>query len=181
MFERRVENAARLTLGSVPSSWDLRKISERLSQLAPLRYRGCPVDVPEHYQPPPSTYLLWLRREKGISYVFYPTSVLKEENIDTFQGQYPDMAKEARLTAELDVANFAAELEITPLNDLLLQPVLSISLLYRYIAAQEQSMEFLLSDDMILKAINELRANPYLFFAYGENAQKLMPSLWEDL
>ena len=131
--------------------------------------------------PPPSTYLLWLVREKGIAYAFYHNSVLNEANIALFESRYQDLAEEAKLTAELDISNFWAEQSISPIMQILQKSVMSISSLYRYIAAQENSLEFVLTDETILKAIKELRANPWLFFCYGKDAMSLMPVLWGDL
>ena len=193
MVERKVENAARQVLGSVPSSWNVGKIAEKLENLKPLAKWGSddesqadiklrrPINIPLDAIPPPATYLMWLQRNKGLKAVFYPNSVMSEDNIKEFEHAYMDMVQDALLTAELDVANFVAETEITPVSDVLKRSVLSISSLYKYLAAQEHSLEFLLSDDMILRAIKDLWVNPYLYFSYGEDAITLMPVKWEDL
>lgn len=193
MVERKVESAARQVLGSVPSSWNIGKLAEKLERLKPLA-KWCPeaanqpevrlrrpIDIPENVIPPPATYLMWLQRNKGLKAAFYPNSVMSEDNIKEFEHSYMDMIQDALLTAELDVANFVAETEITPVPDVLKRSVLSISSLYKYLAAQEHSLEFLLSDEMILKAIKDLWVNPYLYFSYGEDAITLMPVKWEDL
>ena len=180
MSVQSVANAARQALGSVPSSWGLERIDERLSKLRPMNDQSV-LEVDPELVPPPSTYVLWLLRSRGISYAFYQSSVLNETNIQEFEKTYEDMAREAKLTAELDVANFIAEQSISPVMSIMQRSVLAISCLYKYIAAQENSLEFVLTDELILKAIKELRANPYLFFVYGEDAKNLMPVLWEDL
>lgn len=189
MVERKVESAAQQLLGSVPSSWNVRRIAQRLEALKPLVNYAEGSDVklhrelhiPEGIIPPPATYLSWLQRTKGLRAAFYPNSVLAEDNIKEFETTYLDMIQEAILTAELDVANFVAEGEITPVHEILQRSVLSISALYKYLAAQEHSLEFLLSDEMILRAIKDLWVNPYLYFSYGEDAINLMPVKWEDL
>lgn len=195
MVERKVESAARQVLGSVPSSWNIGKIAEKLEHLKPLARWSLedstlveregklrrPVNIPADVIPPPATYLMWLQRTKGLRAAFYPASVMSEENIREFERSYMDMIQDAILTADLDVANFVAETEITSVPDILKRSVLSISALYKYLAAQEHSLEFLLSDEMILKAIKDLWVNPYLFFCYGEEAITLMPVKWEDL
>lgn len=180
MSQLQVENAARQALGSVPSSWHIDKIDERLMMLKPMCQQSV-IKLDPMLKPPPSTYLLWLVREKGISFAFYQNSVLNEENISLFESKYQEMAEEAKLTAELDISNFWAEQSISTKEQILKKSVMSISSVYRYIAAQENSLEFVLTDEVILKAIKELRANPWLFFCYGEAAMSLMPVLWGDL
>jgi len=178
--EEKIRNAAGRVLGSVPSFWHLDQIAERLDRLKPLSEQNV-MKLDPALKMPPSAYLSWLLREKGWAYIVHNASVLSEATITAFEQQYNDMAESAQLLAKLDKSNFVAESSITPIQDLLQKSVLSISTLYRYIAAQEYSMEYLLTDELILKAIKELGSNPYLFFAYGEDAQELMPVLWEDL
>jgi len=191
MVERKVENAARQILGSVPSSWNVGKIAERLEHLKPLaqwhpegdssRELRRTIDIPPEIVPPPATYLMWLQRNKGLRAAFYPNSVLGADNIKEFEDSYFDFLEEATLTAELDVANFVAETEISSVPEILTRSVLSISSLYKYLAAQEHSLEFLLNEDMIQRAKKDLWVNPYLYFSYGKDAITLMPVKWEDL
>ena len=188
MIETKVENAAQQTLGSVPSSWNIRRVAERMERLKPLcqynagtQSKSQRLSVPPDVVPPPITYFLWVQRNAGLKSLYYVGGLLSESNISAFEASYGDMADEASLTAELDVDNFVAESEISDVPAILQHSVLSISTLYKYITAQEHSLEFLLSDEMILKAIKELRTNPYLFFSYGEDAKTLMPVKWGDL
>ena len=178
--EEKVRSAAERVLGSVPSFWHLSKIAERLGKLNPLSEQRV-MQLDPSYKMPPGTYLSWLLREKGISFMAYTSSVIADPVIGEFEGHYDDFAEEAMLLAKLDVSNFAAELSITPVDSLLRKSVLSISTLYRYVAAQKHSMEYTLTDEVIAKAIKELTSNPWLFFSYGEDAKELMPVLWEDL
>lgn len=180
LSEDKIRSAAGRVLGSVPSSWHLARIAERLSNLAPLS-RQSVLKIPQDRKMPPATYMAWLLKEFGLGKMVYTNSLLEEATIAEFEGHYTDFAEEAQLVARLDVSNFVAERSITPISELLKKSVLSISDLYRYIAAQENSMEFELTDDLILRAIKELSSNPWRFFSYGEDAQELMPVLWEDL
>ena len=180
MSTQQVENAARQALGSVPSSWDVRRISDRLERIKPLNEQPI-LELDPTLVPPPATYVLWLLRAKGMSFVYYTNAIVADANISEFERNYEELAEDAKLLSELDVANFVAELEVSSIDVLMERSCLAISPLYKYIAAQERSLEFLLTDDMILRAIKELRANPYLFFTYGKSAQSLMPVLWGDL
>ena len=178
--EEKIKDAAGRVLGSVPSFWSLSKIAERLAELQPLSAQRV-LKVDDKYKMPPATYLTWLLREKGLSYMVYTNAVLANDIIAEFESHYNDFAEEAQLLAKLDVSNVAAERSITSLEALLQKSVLSVTALYRYIVAQENSMEYALTDLVIERAIKELTANPWLFFSYGEDAQELMPILWEKL
>ena len=178
--EEQIKDAAGATLGGVPASWNLYLISSGLD-LAPLNNQTA-IKFTYEVIPPVSTYLFWLLRVKGIKQLVYTNSVLSEESINGFADSYQDMAEDALLQAKLDVANFIAEQDITEdMAKLIATPVLAISALYRYIATQERSIEYLVDDELCRKAVKELRANPYLYYVYGEEAMSLMPALWEEL
>lgn len=178
--EEQIKDAAGSTLGGVPASWNLYLISKGLD-LAPLNNQSA-VTLACEIAPPVSTYLFWLLRVKGLKQLVHSNSILSAEDTAGFAGSYQEMADDAVLQAKLDVSNFVAEQDIVEdLSKLVESPVLSISALYRYIALQERSMEFLVSDELCRKAIKELRVNPYLYFVYGEEAVSLMPILWEEL
>lgn len=178
--EEKIKDAAGRVLGSVPSFWHLPQIAARLSELQPLSEQRV-LKIDPKYKMPPATYFAWLLKEKGVEYMVYTNAVLADDTISYFESRYNDFAEEAQLLARLDVSNTAAERSITPLDVLLQKSVLSISALYRYIVAQETSMEYVLTDEVVEKAKKALTANPWLFFSYGDNAQELMPVLWGDL
>ena len=179
--EKKIADAAELTLGGVPASWNLRRISEALVAIAPMSKQTAVAQTYGKY-PPVSTYFYWLIRVKGVTHLTYTNSIAASDSITGFNESYQDMADDAVLQAKLDVANFIAEQDITEdMSKLIDSPVLAISAVYRYIATQERSMEFLVSDELMRKAIKELRVNPFLFFVYGDEAIELMPILWEDM
>ena len=178
--EEKIKDAAERVLGSVPYYWSLSKIAERLKGLPPLSEQRV-LKVEDRYKMPPATYFAWLLKEKGIGDMAYTNAVIADDVLEEFVGHYNDFAEEAQLLAKLDVSNVAAERSITPLEELLQKSVLSISALYRYIVAQENSMEYTLTDQVIEKSKKELTSNPWRFFSYGEEAQGLMPVLWSDL
>lgn len=178
--EERIRSAAGQVLGSAPSVWNFGEIARRLDSLQPLSEQPV-IRLDSSYAMPPVTYFYWLLRNKGAGSLAYTTSIVSAANISEFEADYRDLAEEAMLTARLDRSNFAAERSITPLDQLLHHSLLAITAVYRYIAAQENSLEFMLTDKLILKAIKEIRANPFLFFAYGQDEMSLMPVLWEDV
>lgn len=178
--EEQIKDAAGATLGGVPASWNLYLISSGLD-LAPLNNQTA-IKFTCEVIPPVSTYLFWLLRVKGIKQLVYTNSILSADSINGFTNSYQDMAEDAILQAKLDKANFVAEQDITEdIAKLIDSPVLAISELYRYIVTQERSMEFLANDELIRKAIKELRVNPFLYFSYGDDTLELMPILWEEL
>ena len=177
----QIKGAAGLVLGGVPSSWDVERMIEPFDNLAPLSKQTA-IELPVEAYPPLTTYLMWLVRVKGLNYLVYARSVLAVDSMESFVNSYQDMAEDAKLIANIDVTNFIAEKDITEdFQKLIDTPVLDITALYRYIATQELSMEFLASDELIRKAVKELRVNPYLFFAYGSDKMQLMPICWGEL
>lgn len=179
--EHQIEDAAGATLGGVPASWNLHKISEQLEGVASMSSQSA-IRFDYDLYPPASTFFFWLLRVKGLQYLTHTSSVVSADSIHSFNESYQDMAEDALLQAKLDKSNFVAEQDITKdLGKLIDCPVLAISALYRYVVTQEKSVEFLASDELIRRAVKELRVNPFLYFAYGDEVIGLLPILWEDL
>ena len=179
--EEQIKDAAGSTLGGVPASWNLTRVSEGMEGISQMANQTAIKFAYELY-PPASTYLFWLLRVKGLQYLTHVNSVISADAITNFNESYQDMAEDALLQAKLDKSNFVAEQDITEdIAKLIESPVLAISELYRYIVTQEKSIEFLASDELIRKAVKELRVNPFLYFVYGDDSIELMPILWEEL
>jgi hypothetical protein len=172
--EDKIKRAAIIVIGSVPINW-----FQNTNNALTNAYNNMPELAPS-YPVPFTTFLLYIVRKHGITNkILWASSVI--DCIPTFVATYPEMKEIARTTTELDAANMQAEFEaFGSLENCIVKPKLAISPIYRYLVAQDTNMDILLTEDDRLKAINQLRENPYFYLEYPEY-QNLMPITWEEL
>ena len=176
--EDKIKRAALIVIGSVPVNW-FQTISVDNGKALVDAYNKMPELAPS-YPVPFTTFLLYMVRKHGITNkILWVGNVM--ECMPAFVATYPEMRETARATTELDAANMQAEFDaFGSLENCIVKPKLAISPIYRYLVAQDTNMDILLTEDDRLKAINQLRENPYFYLEYPEY-QNLMPITWEEL
>ena len=135
---------------------------------------------------PLSTYLIFAKNRVRFDLSTLFATLFSSSMKAQFLEQLPQMKEEASLQAELDQKNFESEVKAfdnsdDPIAAAIIAPHLDISEVYRYAAALQASCLFAVNADLFDAAVYQLRANPYLYFAYGDAYMGLMPISWEDL
>lgn len=176
MGQEKLSKAAIAVTGGVPATWsdammnDVAAVLDGLQPVSP----GRPM--------PYSTFLIWVFNERGPKALEYQNPMLGGEAVERFESKYPQWKEEAEVRAKVDFSNAAKELEA--FNDVqacIRSPHLSLSSLFRYLLCQKLSFQALLDTEMTGKAKYDLRKNPWLYAAYGEQLETLMPLKWEDI
>lgn len=171
--EDKIKKAAQVILNSIPENW-----LHNMSMLC-HEYMKMPC-MQEGYHPPFTTFLLHVIDKTGIgNNIIWANNLIKQ--MPSFIAHYPLLQEEAKTITKLDVLNMQAEMDaFDSVENCIIKPRLAISSLYRYVVAQDLSMEFLLTDEDTDKAIKQLRENPYFYFEYLDY-KHLMPITWEEI
>lgn len=172
----KLKKAVIAVIGAVPDRWHdtlMNEVVEALDGLPPVA-RGRPM--------PYSTFLIYVFNEKGPNGLLYTNTMFGGNFIAKFTERYQQWKEEADVRANVDFQNTAKELEaFNDVEECIKNPHLSISSLFRYILAQKLAMQSLLTEELIAGARYELRKNPWLYFAFGDEFQNYMPLKWEDI
>ena len=176
MDVEKLKKAVIAVIGTVPDRWHdtlMNEVVETLDGLPPVA-RGRPM--------PYSTFLIYVFNEKGPNGLLYTNTMFGGNFIAKFTERYQQWKEEADVRANVDFQNTAKELEaFNDVEECIRNPHLSISSLFRYILAQKLAMQSLLTEELIAGARYELRKNPWLYFAFGDEFQNYMPLKWEDI
>ena len=171
--EDKIIFCGQLILGSIPDNWlhNMHMLCHEYMDMKPIQ---------EGYHTPFTTFLLYVINKTGIgNNIIWAGNLVKQ--IPDFVTTYPSMQEEAKSITKLDVLNMQAEMEaFDSIENCIIKPRLAISNLYRYVVAQDLSMELLLTPEDTAKAIKQLRENPYFYFEYLDY-KHLMPTTWEEL
>lgn len=175
----RVQRAFTEVYGSSPDVW--RHYAERLAVKLEERASNIPPAAPG--KPiPPVTYLLYVKRNTRFDVSMLLNVILSDKHLDAFVSETATMQSNAKIQTVLDVKNFKAEVEaFGNIHEAITDPHLEVSALYRYMAALQQGHLSSITPKLIQDAVYQLRCNPYLYFAYGEDHLELMPIPWEGL
>lgn len=172
----KLKKAVIAVIGAVPDRWHdtlMNEVVEALDGLPPVA-RGRPM--------PYSTFIIYVFNEKGPNGLLYTNTMFGGNFIAKFTERYQQWKEEADVRANVDFQNTAKELEaFNDVEECIRNPHLSISSLFRYILAQKLAMQSLLTEELIAGARYELRKNPWLYFAFGDEFQNYMPLKWEDI
>lgn len=172
----KLRKAVIAVAGAVPDRWHdtlMEDIADTMDGLQPVA-RGRPM--------PYSTFLIYVFNEKGPNGLLYSNAMFGGNCIARFTDKYQQWKEEADVRANVDFQNTAKELEaFNDVEECIKNPHLSISSLFRYILAQKLAMQSLLTEELIAGARYELRKNPWLYFAFGDEFQNYMPLKWEDI
>lgn len=139
-------------------------------------------DVREGKQVPLVAFLLFAKKFVRIDNSKFFTAIFSQANADRFLQELPIMEEHAKVQAAVDAKNFESEYKaFGDLEKVITAPHLDISAVYRYAAAVQYGYLFAISEQLVSTAIGQLRSNPYLYFAYGDDYIELLPIPWEAL
>jgi hypothetical protein len=151
------------------SAWDIAKY---MSNLPPIAGKQVPL----------ITFVIFAKKFVRTDNAKYVSAIFSRDNATRFTQELPIMEESAKVQASVDSKNFESEVKaFGDTEAAITKPHLNISPIYRYAAAVQNGYIFAVTDKMLEEAIAQLRANPYLYFAYGEDYVELMPIPWEAL
>lgn len=175
-------------------------ITEAELQRATLKLYGVPLDSWKHQLPeinrymsvfppvtegrpvPLITFLVFAKKFVRPDNAKFFTAIFSRDNSTRFLQEQPVMESNAKVQASVDSKNFESEVKaFGDTEAAITKPHLNISPIYRYAAAVQYGYLFAVTDKLLEDAIAQLRANPYLYFAYGNDYVELMPIPWEML
>ena len=152
------------------AAWDIAKYMDEFPPIV----EGKPV--------PLITFVIFAKKFVRTDNSKYVSAIFSKDNAMRFKQELPIMAENAKVQASVDSKNFESEVKaFGDTEAAITKPHLNISPIYRYAAAVQNGYIFAVTDKMLEDAIAQLRANPYLYFAYGEDYVELMPIPWEGL
>ena len=173
--EAELSRATNNVYGSSIESWShkLPEISGYMAQFPP---------VTEGKRVPLVTFLIFAKKQVRLDNAKFFSAIFSEKNATAFMQELPIMAEHAKVQASVDAKNFESEYKaFGDLESAITKPHLDISPVYRYAAAVQYGLLFTISEQLLTFAIRQLRANPFLYFAYGEDYIDLLPIPWEGL
>ena len=171
-----IPDSMSVVYGSPPYGWTtpdrLSSIQAMLMMFPKIRDRVVPL----------TTYLLYAKSSLRLDLVTRYEAVFSERMRSSFVDHLDILRNQASVQVPLDDGNFKAEVTaFANMEMAIMAPHLDVSPLYRYMVAIQQGMLMCVDDNLVADAVSCLRTNPYLYFAYGQDFEDLMPIAWGDL